>query len=162
MKFGHTEYILFYHPNYDSGDILITPHTYICASCFVDCIFKIHVFYNCSFAILTSMEFLSCLKAFALAVPSAWNCLPLSICVVHSLTLFCFLLLHNKLPKIYWLKLTEMYCLIVSVGQEFGHGLAGSSTQGLNQDGDGPQSHQGLSWGSSASKRPPIVAESVP
>lgn len=95
-------------------------------------------------------------------MPSDWSCLPLNIYRDHSLTLLCFLLQHHEILQIRWLKLTQIYYLVVSVGQECGHGLAGSSPRGLTR------LHPRCRWatvspaaqqGRPASKLPHIVAE---
>lgn len=65
--------------------------------------FRLLQLFPCTAAILTSVRLLSCLRAFVLSMPSAWNFLP-PVSTQLTLSLFCFLLLCNKLPQIQWHK----------------------------------------------------------
>ena len=79
--------------------------------------------FPCTAAILTSVRLLSCLRAFVLSMPSAWNFLPQYPHSSHSayFVSYCFVTSYHKFNGIN----------IISLGQEFKHGFDGSSTQGL-------------------------------
>ena len=79
----------------------------------------------CTSAILTSVGFLSCLRAFALCLrPGIF--FPKYPYSSHSpyFVFYCYVTSYPKFTGIN---------IIISVGQEFGHGLGGSSTQGLTR-----------------------------